>query len=160
MLWETDTFPSITAYHDHSDEIIIGATQCSLLNHTFPGSSVSQSTVWKTLCNKLYSYHNQQVKNLQPRDPTLCWQYCTWLNMNCQLHGFILFTEEAQFTWNDTNNFRIKHTWAKVKPHTTVQHNFQQWFSINVWYDLVYHQLNGPFILPRTSKFQHLFGIP
>lgn len=158
-LRETGTLPSISTHHNrpaqnyvNMEETIIVDTQRS------PGVSirrlskrfvVSQSMVWRILCNNNMSpYHKQKVQNIQPTDPPLRLEFCNWLIMNRQLHRFILFTDEAQFTRDGINNLRNQHTWAEDNPHSTIERNFQQRFSVNVWCGLLYDQLIGPFILP------------
>jgi len=37
--------------------------------------------------------------------------------------------------------------WADENPHATVENNFQQRFSVNVWCAVLDDQLIGPFIL-------------
>jgi len=41
-----------------------------------------------------------------------------------------------------------------VNPHTTIEQNFQQRFSINVWCGIVHDQLIGPFIFQERLTGQ------
>ena len=45
------------------------------------------------------------------------------------------------------NNTHNSHVWADENPHATVESNFQQRFSVNVWCAVLDDQLIGPFIL-------------
>jgi len=63
------------------------------------------------------------------------------------LHRYILFTDEAQFNRDGVNNTHNSHVWADENPHATVESNFQQRFSVNVWCAVLDDQLIGPFIL-------------
>ena len=58
-----------------------------------------------------------------------------------------MFTDEAQFNRDGVNNTHNSHVWADENPHATVESNFQQRFSVNVWYAVLDDQLIGPFIL-------------
>ena len=58
-----------------------------------------------------------------------------------------MFTDEAQFNRNGVNNTHNPHVWGDENPHTTVETNFQQRFSVNVWCAVLDDQLIGPFIL-------------
>jgi len=58
-----------------------------------------------------------------------------------------MFTDEAQFNRDGVNNTHSSHVWADENPHATVESNFQQRFSVNVWCAVLDDQLIGPFIL-------------
>jgi len=58
-----------------------------------------------------------------------------------------MFTDESQFNRDGVNNTHNSHVWADENPHATVESNFQQRFSVNVWCAVVDDQLIGPFIL-------------
>ena len=58
-----------------------------------------------------------------------------------------MFTDELQFNRDGVNNTHNCHVWADENPHTTVESNFQQRFSANVWYAVLDDQLIGPFFL-------------
>jgi len=63
------------------------------------------------------------------------------------LHRYIIFTDEAQFNRDIVNNTHNSHVWGDENPHATVESNFQQRFSVNVWCAVLDDQLTGPFIL-------------
>jgi len=58
-----------------------------------------------------------------------------------------MFTDESQFNRDGVNNTHNSHVWADENRHTTVESNFQQRFSVNVWCAVLDDQLIGPFIL-------------
>jgi len=58
-----------------------------------------------------------------------------------------MFTDEAQFNRDGVNNTHSSHMWGDENPHATVESNFQQRFSVNVWCAVLVDQLIGPFIL-------------
>ena len=58
-----------------------------------------------------------------------------------------MFTDEAQFNRDGVNNTHNSHVWGDENPHATVESNFQQRFSVNVWCAVLDDQLIGPFIL-------------
>jgi len=95
----------------------------------------------------MYSYHVQRVQHLRPGDFTERLEFCKWLNGSCQLHRYILFTDEVQFNSDGVNNTHNSHMWADENPHATVESNFQLRFSVNVWCAVLDDQLIGPFIL-------------
>ena len=52
-----------------------------------------------------------------------------------------------QFNRDGVNNTHNSHVWADENPHATVESNFQQHFSVNVWCAVLDEQLIGPLIL-------------
>jgi len=109
---------------------------------------VPHTRVWRTLyAEGIYPYHVQQVEHLRPGDFAERLEFCKWPNGSCKLHRYILFTDEAQFNHNGVNNRHNSHVWADENPHATVESNFQQRFSVNVWCAVLDDQLIGPFIL-------------
>ena len=54
---------------------------------------------------------------------------------------------EAQFNHDGVNNTHNSHAWGDENPYATVESNFQQCFSVNVWCAVLDDQLIGPFIL-------------
>ena len=58
-----------------------------------------------------------------------------------------MFTDEAQFNRDGVNNKHNSHVWGDENPHATVESNFQQRFSVNVWCAVLDDRLIGPFIL-------------
>jgi len=63
------------------------------------------------------------------------------------LHRYSLFTDESQFSRDGVNNTHNSHVWADENTQATVESNFQQRFSVNVWFAVLDDQLIGPFIL-------------
>ena len=89
----------------------------------------------------------QRVQHLGPDDFAQRLEFCKWLNGSRQLHRYILFTDEAQFSRDGVNNTHNSHMSADENPHATVESNFQLRFSVNVWCAVLDDQLIGPFIL-------------
>ena len=109
---------------------------------------VPKARVWRTLhADGMYPYHVQRVQHLRPGDFAERLNFCKWLNGRRQLHRYIMFTDEAQFNRDGVNNTHNSHVWADENPHATVESNFQQRFSVNVWCAVLDDQLIGPFIL-------------
>ena len=109
---------------------------------------VPHTRVWRTLqAEGTYPYHLQRVQHLGPGDFAQRLEFCKWLNGSCQLHPYILFTDEAQFNCDGVNNTHNSHVWADENPHTTVESKFKLRFSFNVWCAFLDDQLIGPFIL-------------
>jgi len=74
---------------------------------------VSRTRVWRTLHKDgLYPFHRQPVQNLHPGDSVMSLEFRHWLHTNRQLLPLTLFTDEATFTRNGTNNTRNSHRWA------------------------------------------------
>jgi len=87
---------------------------------TRPG--VSRTCVWRTLHEDgLYPFHPHLVKNLHPGDSAMRLEFCHRLYSNRQLLLLILFTDEAAFTLNGTNNTRNSHRLSHDSPHDTVE---------------------------------------
>ena len=110
---------------------------------------VPHTRVWRTLhAEGMYPYHVWRVvQHLGPGDFAESLEFCKWLNGSCELHRYILFTDESQFNRYDVNNTHNSHVWADENPHATVESNFQQHFSVNVWCAVLDDQLIGRFIL-------------
>ena len=87
------------------------------------------------------------MQHLGPGDFADRLEFCKWLNGSCELHHYILFTDEAQLNCNGVNNTHNSNVWADENPHATVESNFQLRFSVNVWCAVLDDQLIGPFIL-------------
>src|SRR5215472_6895791 len=102
-------------------------------------------TVWRTLhAEGMYPYHVQRVQHLRPGDFAERLNFCKWLNGSRQLHRSIMFTDEAQFNRDGVNNTHNSHVRADENPHATVESNFQQRFSVDVWCAVLDDQLIGP----------------
>jgi len=52
----------------------------------------------------IYPYHVQRVQHLGPGDFAQRQEFCKWLNGSRQLHRYVLFTDEAQFSRDGVNN--------------------------------------------------------
>jgi len=103
--------------------------------------------VWRTLHSEvMYPDHVQRLQHLRPDDFAERLNFCKWLNGNRQLHRYIMFTDEEQFNRDGVNNTHNSHVWGDENPHTTVESNFQQRFSVNVCCAVLDDQLIGPFI--------------
>jgi len=89
----------------------------------------------------------QRVQHLGPGDFAETLEFCKWLNGSRELHRYSLFTYESQFNRDGVNNTHNSHAWADENPHTSVESNFQQHFSVNEWRAVLDDQLIGPFIL-------------
>jgi len=102
-------------------------------------------TVWRTLhAEGMYPYHVQRVQHLRPGDFAERLNFCKWLNGSRQLHRSIMFTDEAQFNRDGVNNTHNSHVRADENPHATVESNFQQRFSVDVWCAVLDDQLIVP----------------
>ena len=98
------------------------------------GFRVPHTRMWRTLhADGMYPYHVQRVQHLRPGDFAERLNFCKWLNGRRQLHRYIMFTDEVQFNRDVVNNTHNSHAWADENPHATVESNFQQRFSVNVW---------------------------
>jgi hypothetical protein len=103
--------------------------------------------VWRTLNeNRLHPYHRQKEQHLHPGDPAHRLDFCNWLNEKRHLYRYILFSDEAQFTWDGINNTHNSHVWAELNPHPTMETSFQHCFSMNLWCGVLHDQLIGPFV--------------
>jgi len=88
------------------------------------------------------------MQHLGPGDFAERLEFCKWLHGSRELHRYILFTDESQFNRDGANNtHNNSHVWADRNPHTTVESNFQQRFSVSVWCAVLDDQLIGRFIL-------------
>ena len=87
---------------------------------------VSRMQVWRTLHEEdLYPYHDQRVQHLEPGDHAQRMDLCRWITAHPEMLNVILFTDEASFTRDGTNNSRNVHTWSHENPHETRVTNFQ-----------------------------------
>jgi len=109
---------------------------------------IPHTRVWRTLhAERMYPYHVQQVQHLPPDDLAERLNFCKWLNGSREVHPYIMFTDDAQFNRDGVNNTHNAHVWGDENPHATVESNFQQRFSVNVWCAVLDEQLKGPLIL-------------
>ncbi|PSN44542.1 hypothetical protein C0J52_18389 [Blattella germanica] len=163
-LLESGTLPSVRIHFERNRDVQEEENVLKLIEHS-PRSStrrlstrlnVSQSMVWRILReNGLYSFHVKKVHHLEPQGFANRLQFCNWLNENQQqFYRLIMFSDEANFTRDGTNNMHNMHVWAYENPHASIESNFQRIFSVNVWCGVVYDQLMGPFILPGNLTGQ------
>lgn len=164
-LRETGSLPSAKFHYDRfrQHDVVLEENILSAVERS-PGISTrriskrfrtTQSKVWRILNNNnLYPFHKQKIQHLHPGDDVHRLEYCNWISTHRRLYKYILFTDESQFTRDGINNLRNQHTWAEVNPHTTIERNFQQRFSINVWCGIVHDQLIGPFIFQERLTGQ------
>ena len=88
--------------------------------------------VWRILHEEdLHPYHDHKV-HLEPGDPTQRMDLCHWITPRPQLLSVILFTDEASFTRDCTNNSRKLHMWSHDNPHETSVTKSQRRFSVKV----------------------------
>jgi len=87
------------------------------------------------------------VQHLGPGNFAERLEFCKWLNGSHELHRYILFTDEAHFTFDSVNNTHNSHIWADENHHANVESIFQLRFSVSVWCAVLEDQLIGPFIL-------------
>ena len=71
--------------------------------------SSPHESVEKLHAESMYLYHVQQARHLRPGDFAEKLEFCKWLNGSCQLHRYILFTDEAQFNHDGVNNTHNSH---------------------------------------------------
>jgi hypothetical protein len=127
ILWETGSLPGVRLhserdpeYQSVEEENILDAVQlspCTSTRRLTRRCIVTQSMVWRTLNeNRLHLYHLQKVEPLQLGDPAHLLDFCNWLNKNWHLYHYILFSNEAQFTWDGINNTCNSHVWAVLNP--------------------------------------------
>lgn len=110
--------------------------------------------VWQILKDfLLYSYHNQRVHALLPRNFPLrlnfCQSFLQNLAENPVFGAMALFTDETNFSKNAIRNFCNQHFWAEDNSHAITEHNYQEQFSVNVWAGIIGDHLIGPFLPPR-----------
>jgi len=53
------------------------------------------------------------------------WNFASGSMAVCELHHYILFTEEAQFNCDSINNTHNSHVWADENHYATVESNFE-----------------------------------
>jgi len=86
---------------------------------------VSRMQVLRTLHEEdSYPYHDQRVQHLEPDDHAQRMDLCHWIKVHPELLSVILFTDEASFTRDGTNNSRNLRTWSHDNPYETSVTNF------------------------------------
>lgn len=91
----------------------------------------------ESLKKGLYPYHLQKVEAFHPSENVK--EVCRWIQINPGKINIILFTDEAQFTWNGINQKIV--TWTEENSHATVGTNCQQWFVVLTNWWLTYRPL-------------------
>ncbi|KYN15977.1 hypothetical protein ALC57_11774 [Trachymyrmex cornetzi] len=66
----------------------------------------------------------------------------------------LLWTNECKFSNNDIINRCNHHFWLEDNSHWFQEHNFQQKITMNVWCDLVYDYLIGPYFYEQNLTAQ------
>lgn len=113
--------------------------------------NISHSRAWRTLNKEgFHPYHLQKTQHLKPEDYEKRIEFCQWINEHQQLSKYILYTDEATFTRHGTSNVHNEHFWAQENPHETLECNFQERFSVNVWCGIIDDQLIGPHIFESS----------
>ena len=119
-LRDTGTLPGIriAAEHDVNESVdeeegivqMVQSSPCASTRKITRRRHVPQTRVWRILhAEGMYPYHVQQVQHLRPGDFAERLEFCQWLNGSCQLHRYILFTDEAQFNHDGVNNTHNSH---------------------------------------------------
>jgi hypothetical protein len=110
--------------------------------------------VWQALhFEGLYRYHIHSIQHLELWDYEVRLQFCRWTNTHLKQCPLILFTDEAQFTCDRVNNKHNTHSWSPGNPHMTVI-NWQNKFSINIWWGIIFNKLTGPHIFEHCLTGQ------
>jgi len=112
---------------------------------------VSRMQVWRTLHEEnLHAFHDRRVQHLEPGDSAQRMDLCHWMTAHPQLLSVVLFTDEASFTRDGTNNSPNVHTFSHDNPHERSITKFQSRFSVNVWCGLLGNKLIGPFVFDNN----------
>jgi hypothetical protein len=79
-------------------------------------------------------------------------QFCELLRpIQLQIPSDILPTDQAHFTRDGINNTRCCHRRPQQNPQGVAQSNFQQRFSVNVWYRILGKYLRGLHVIELLS---------
>jgi len=99
-----------------------------------------------------YPYHPQRVQNLLRGDHPSRVQFCELLQpTQLQIPSDILPTDQAHFTRDGINNTRCCHRRPQQNPQGVAQSNFEQRFSVNVWYRILGKYLRGLHVIELLS---------
>lgn len=60
----------------------------------------------------MYPNYVQRDQHLNPGNHAQRLEFCKWLNADLQLHRYVFFCYEAQFTRDCVNNTSISHLWS------------------------------------------------
>jgi hypothetical protein len=81
--------------------------------------------------------------------------FCQWFLQQCGTNpnfpAFVIFTDEAQFTRDEIQNFRNQHMWANENPREILP-SHQQRFSFNMWSGICGDNLFGSHVLPQAYR--------
>jgi hypothetical protein len=69
---------------------------------------------------------------LKPRNQAVWLEFCNLCSANQQLHQYILFYDEAQFTCDSINSTCNSHVWSEVNACAVVEGNCHHWFNVSV----------------------------
>ena len=67
------------------------------------------------------------------------------VTLNPQIESQIMFTDEANFSRNTTQNFHNNHVWADENPHAITETHFQDQLSVNLWVGIIGNKFIGLF---------------
>jgi len=104
---------------------------------------VPHTRVWTLHAEGMYPYHVQWLQNLWPGDLLRGWNFAS----GSLAFASCIVTSCLLTNRNGVNNTHNSHVWADGNPHAIVESNFQQHFSVNMWYAVLDDQLIGPFIV-------------
>jgi len=112
--------------------------------------------VWRILHGVgSYPHHPQRVQNLlrgDPPSPHSRVQFCELLQpTQLQIASDILSTDQAHFTRDGINSTTCYQRRQQQNPQGVVQSNFQQRFSVNVWYRILGKCLRGLHVIELLS---------
>lgn len=128
-LREKGSFPFVCGTaerHGREDEVRNSVRMAVRAQEGFPLGWVFLGWVWRTLRNEgTYPYHLQKIQQLIPEDFHKTLEFCHWLE-HPHLCKYILFTDEAVFTCDGTQNIHYDHWWSEENPLKTLESNFQQ----------------------------------
>ena len=77
-----------------------------------------------------------------------------------QFVSFILFTEDAGFTRDDSFNYHKSHVWDYQNPQEVRLDKHQQRFSLNVWGGIIHDHIIGPYFFPDRRNGETYLQFP
>jgi hypothetical protein len=116
-LREKGSFPSVNCHAERQvqriveeDEYIIDMVQRSPRTSTRRISArlrIPRMRVWRTLHTEgMYPYHIKRVQHLEPADMCSLLDLCRWINSNPRVIRNVLFTDEAHFTCDGSQQYK------------------------------------------------------
>jgi hypothetical protein len=130
-LMETGSCPRVKAEHEQwwrGEDDVLAAVKWSPSISTCRMSSatgVAQTQVWRIFHHDgFYPHHLQRVQHLLLADEANCVQFHEWLQPQLHILHNILFTDDAQFTWDSTTNTRNSLSWAYKNPYVVAEHHW------------------------------------